>query len=515
MHTRAVPSTVASGVLTFLLGLNAPSLAMGPRSTPPLPDPLQALEHRIVEQTLPNGLHVLILPRPISPTVSMNILFRVGAIDEYSGQTGTAHLLEHMMFKGTTTIGTKNYTQERPLLAEIDRHAQALTVERAKGAVADAKRIASLEQALQTAQQRHAQVSLDSELWELYTRHGADPLNAGTGLDLTAYVVRLPANKLELWTMLDADRLLHPVFRDFYKERDVVKEERRLRVESEPEGQLWESFLAAAFTASPYGRPTIGWMADLDRLTRQDAETFFQTHYFPGRATIAVVGNVDPHMALTLIRRYFGQIPPGPAQDLPDRITPDPPQHGERRLEVEWDAEPRLLIGYHKPTWPHPDDAVCEVLEQLLGRGRTSRFYKTLVEGRRVATMVSSENGTPGVRVDNLFVIEGVPRHPHSAHDLEIAVEAELQRLQRTPVSDQELLKVKQQLAADFIRALQSDGGMAWHLAQAQAVRGDWRSLLNRYRAIQAVTASDVQRVAQTYCVPRNRTIATLVRRHG
>ncbi len=221
------------------------------------------LEKRVSKHTLANGLKILLVERHLSPIVSFYIRHRVGAVDDADGRTGTAHILEHMLFKGTKTIGAKNYAKEEKVLKSIAKTGRALDLEKKKGKDADKSRIESLTGELEALQNRHKELFVENEIDRLYTENGADDINASTGQDLTSYHTSLPSNKIELWARIEADRMANPVFRQFYSERDVVMEERRQRIESNPEGQLYEQFLAAAFIAHPYRRPIIGWASDI------------------------------------------------------------------------------------------------------------------------------------------------------------------------------------------------------------------------------------------------------------
>jgi predicted Zn-dependent peptidase len=304
--------------------------------------------------------------------------------------------------------------------------------------------------------------------------------------------------------------MAHPVLREFYKERAVVMEERRLRTEDSPNGLLYEAFAAAAFQAHPYGFPTIGWGSDIQALTPAVTTEFFRTYYGPANAVIAIVGDINPPEVIALIERTFGEIPGAPPP--PPVVTVEPQQRGERRVEVEFDAEPILLIGYHKPALGHPDDFVFDVLDSVLSEGVTSRLYQRLVREKRLAASISSDSGFPGISAPNLFVISATPLAPHTPKELEEAIEAELDRLKTEPVSSKELEKVLNNLDAALVRSLRSNSGLASQLGFFQVVARDWRYILKARDRIAAVTPADVQRVAAQYLVKSNRTVATLVR---
>ena len=297
---------------------------------------------RVLSYTLKNGLRILMVERHLSPTVSFYIRHRVGAVDESEGRTGTAHLLEHMLFKGTKTIGTKNYHEEHKILKLIAETGRKLDFEKMKGEKANKGRVQALSERMEILQKKHKRWFVENELDRLYVENGGDSVNASTGHDLTTYHVSLPSNKIELWARIEADRMTSPVFREFYSERNVVMEERKQRIESEPEGQLYEQFLAAAYIAHPYRRPVLGWPSDMKFLSLDYTETFFKRYHAPNNTIIAVVGDIDPGGTLKIIKKYFGPIP---SRHLdPSHITEEPPQTGERIVDVVSDANPQSFL---------------------------------------------------------------------------------------------------------------------------------------------------------------------------
>lgn len=470
----------------------------------------QNLEDRVVEHIYPNGLKLLMIERHTSPTIAPFILFKAGSVDESDDSRGIAHMLEHMLFKGTKTIGTTDYENEKVVLDEIDKIGDQLDLERAKGARANEDKITELEASLKAQQDIAEQYSVSGEYTEIYTKHGSTGFNAGTSVDFTIYTVELPSNKLELWAMLESDRLKNAVLRQFYVEREAVKEERRMSVESQPGGKLYEQFMAAAFTAHPYGMPIIGWPSDIALLNRKKAEEFFKIHYAPNNSVMVIVGDINVEKTIKLIEKYFGDIP---SQPLPDEVTvKEPKQEGERRIDVEFDAEPRLMIGFHKPTVPHFDDYVLDMISAILSDGRTSRFYKNIVE-ESIAVSANSINGYPGARYDNLFVINATPSSPNTTIDVEEAIYEQLELLKNEPVEEKEFKRILKQIDAGFIRALSSNAGMANQLAFYESIAGDWRYILDWRKKMYEITPDDIMRVAKTYFNKSNRTVATLVKK--
>lgn len=477
-----------------------------------------SLGDRVIEHRLANGLTVLMVERHQTPVVSINITFGVGGLNEQVGQTGLAHLYEHMAFKGTRTVGTKDYQKEKPVLDELSRVGTQLDQRQRdlarKGSAATREEhaeVEALQKRVMELQNEAAQFVIGNEVALLYQRHGGVGLNASTGKDITRYTISLPANRLPLWAAIESDRMANPVLREFYKERGVVMEERRLRNDDSPQGLLFETFTSAAFRAHPYGIPTIGWGSDILSLTPFDTEAFFKRYYGPNSAVIALVGDLNPREVIALIEATFGKIPAAPPQ--PTLVTVEPEQRGERRVEVEFDAEPAVAIGYHKPGLGHPDDDVFDVIEAVLTDGLTARLYTKLVREKHLAASVTADANYPGARAPNLFVLVATPLAPRTTADVEAAIYEELERLKTEPVSPKELEKVINNLDADLIRALRSNGGLASQLALYQTVAGDWRYVLKSRDRIAAVTAADIQRVAAQYFTKSNRTVGMLVKK--
>ncbi|HIE64738.1 MAG: pitrilysin family protein [Nitrospira sp.] len=469
----------------------------------------QTLADRVIEYTLSNGLRVLMVERHQVPTVSFRIVYNVGSTDEVSGITGVAHLYEHMAFKGTRTLGTSDFEKEEKVLAKIEKLNDMIVLEERKGSNAEPGRLEVLKEKFTLLQEEAGQWVVPNEVGEIYDRNGAVGFNASTSRDVTSYIVSLPANRVPLWIAIESDRMANPVLREFYKERDVVLEERRMSVETSPIGKLYETFLSTAFVAHPYGYPTLGWPSDVGSLSATKTALFFKTYYAPNNTIIALVGDFKAAEVLPLLEASFGTIPSGPLP--PKVVTVEPPQRGERRVEVEDESNPRLLIGYHKPNLHHPDDAVFDVIDSLLSMGRTSRLYKKLVKEEKVAVSVSSRAGSPGARYPSLFTISATPRAPHTTLELEEAIYAVLERLKTEPPTEKELQKVITNIDASLIRSLRSNSGLAAQLSYFEAVADDWRYTLRNRDAIAKVTGEDVMRVARTYFIKKSRTVATLV----
>ncbi|MBI3724438.1 insulinase family protein, partial [bacterium] len=327
--------------------------ALAPSRAEDKPAGLESLEKSVQEKVFPNGLRLLVIEKHTAPIVAMATCVDVGSVDENTGETGIAHLFEHMAFKGSTTTGGDNWEKEKPAIEKTEKAFLELKALRAAGA--SKEKIAAAEKAWKAAQDEAKAFVRTDEYSTLLQRNGGAGLNAFTSTDVTCYHVTLPANRLELWFELEAERFRDPVLREFYKERDAVKEERRMRVESSPYGQLEEEFVAAAFHAHPYGRPVIGFMCDLEALSATTAKKFFEAHYAPNHMTISLVGDVKFQDAVALAEKYFGTMPRGP--DLDPLPTVEPPALGERRVEVESEATPIVLLGWPAVAARHDDTA--------------------------------------------------------------------------------------------------------------------------------------------------------------
>jgi predicted Zn-dependent peptidase len=469
---------------------------------------LAKFEERMTEFTLDNGLTFLILERHEAPVVSFHTYADVGAVDEVRGITGLAHLFEHMAFKGTKTIGTKDYQAEAEAMAEIDRAFLMLKAERRKGDRADKTRLEQLQTQLKQAQEKAQEYLVHDEYEEVFSREGSAGFNAYTSQDATQYIVSLPSNKIELWMMMESDRFANPVLREFYKEKDVVMEERRLGVESQPVGRLLEEFMGVAYKAHPYGDQVVGHMSDLQTLTRAEAEAFFEKYYAPSNLTIAIVGDVDPDQVRKLADEYFGPLASGRKPDPVETV--EPPQLGQRRVVVEDRAQPFVLIGYHKPDVHHPDDAVFDALTDIVGMGRTSRLYKSLVKEKKIAVYASGFQGMPGTKYPNLFLFYAVPAQGHTNAECEEAIYEEIEKLKNELVSPEELAKAKTRARAGLVRQLSSNSGLAAQLTFYHVITGDWRNLFRQLDKIDQVTAEDIQRVANEYFTTKNCTVGII-----
>jgi predicted Zn-dependent peptidase len=466
------------------------------------------LEEKVFEHQFANGMKLLVVERHDTPVVSAYITIGVGSVHETSETRGVAHLLEHMLFKGTKALGTTDYRKEKPLLEEIERVGSKLDALRLQDD-ADPSQVAALEQQLATLQAEHKQYVVKDVFSRIYSENGGVGYNAFTSKDLTSYLISLPSNKLELWALIESDRMKNPVLREFYTERDVIREERRRSYDTNPPRRHYETLVANAFTVHPYRNPIIGWHSDIANLNPQKTREFLQKYYAPVNTVIALVGDVKAADAVALVERYFADIEAG--TPVPVVTAVEPEQNGEKRITEIFDAEPRLAIAWHKPAMPHQDDYVFDLIDQILGSGRTSRLYRSLVEEQQLATSVSVY-GAPGSRYPNLFVIEAVPRHPHTTDELETAIYAELDKIKNELVGEAELNKVRNRLVTDQIRQLKSNSGLARLLTSYQSLADDWRYLATYTKEIEKLSAEEIKAVANKYLTSTNRTVVVLKR---
>ncbi|HLW88077.1 MAG TPA: pitrilysin family protein [Terriglobales bacterium] len=469
---------------------------------------LASFEKRVTVKKLDNGLTVIICERPEAPVFSFYTHVDAGSAQDPLGKTGLAHMFEHMAFKGTDTIGTKDYPAEKAALAKVETAYAAYIAERDRRMGRDEQKLKQLETAWQEAVKAANQYVIPNQFSEILERNGGKGINASTDLDETNYFYSLPENRLELWAYLESERFMHPVMREFYKERNVVIEERRLRTDSNPIGRLLEQFITAAFQASAYHRPTIGWMSDLNTFSATDAQLFFDRYYIPSNMVVTLVGDVKPSQAMPIIEKYFGRIPSGPKPD--ERVTTEPPQNSERRVVLQDPSQPLYLEGYHRPDYRDPDDAVYDAITDLMSEGRTSRLYRTLVRDQKIASASAGFTGLPGNKYPHLFAFYAFPLPGHKPDEMAPAIHAEIEKLKKEDISDEELRMIKTRAKANLIRSLDSNSGLATELAINQARYDDWRELFREVDRIDKITKADIRRVANKTFTDNNRTVGII-----
>ncbi|MEM7164154.1 MAG: pitrilysin family protein [Planctomycetota bacterium] len=474
---------------------------------------------------LDNGMEFLLLPRKEEPNIVFGAwLAKVGSVNERPGITGLSHFFEHMMFKGTSTIGTSDAKMDADLAARQHEvraklrnlHLHTQYSRWKKGEIDDpwdpkydTDEMAKLRKELQELIAAHAEVIVDNEFDEIYKKAGGTGMNAFTSHDLTFYFIGMPTNKLELWAWMESDRLHDSVFREFYAEREVVHEERRMRIDSTPTGFFDEQFDALFWQSSPYSWPVVGWPTDISNYTIDQARDYYAKYYGPNNLVGIIVGDFDPATVKPMVTKYFGRLKKGPGAPVP--ATLEMKQMAEKRMYAEGDCQPQVEVRYHGVPFGHPDEHALEMAAEILN-GRTGRLYKSLVEDQKIASGA-------GVRVDTrkyagAFSFGAECKGSATPAEVEEAWYAELQKLQTEPVSERELQKVKNRVLADSFRRLQSNQFLAIQLAFYESM-GGWEYINNAPDRMAAVTGEDIMEVMNKYFDESNRSVAIYTRKAG
>ncbi len=476
----------------------------------------------VTEKTLSNGMRLLLVQRNDEPTVSGGWVAHVGSSNERPGITGIAHLFEHMMFKGTPTIGTKDYKKDLEIIAEQERIRDEMREEEKKmramyraGEIDDVAKVENttprwreLEKQFQTLIQQQREVLVKNEFDKIYTTAGGSGMNAYTSEDMTAYFITVPANKLELWMWMESGRLLQPVFREFYAERDVVFEERRMRTDSTPLGKFAEEFESMFWESHPYHWPVIGWPSDIPAISKAQADEFYGIYYAPQNITVILVGDFRFDDATQMAEKYFGRIPPG-KKPAPDVVTLEVKQVAEKRMYAEAETNPQVDILWHSVPFGHRDSYALSVLSQILST-RTGRLFKGLVLGSQVATETWAQQDPR--KWAGYYNIGGEAKDGHTPEQVEQKLYAELEKLKTEEVPAEELQKVKNNFAANEYRKLSSNTPILMQLLHYDGL-GNWKEINEANAKIQAVTAADLKRVANQYFTKENRAVATYTRK--
>ncbi|HET6527199.1 MAG TPA: pitrilysin family protein [Balneolaceae bacterium] len=469
---------------------------------------LQDFEEKVTEFTLDNGLTFIVVERPVAPVVSFVTYVNVGGVNEKAEHLGVAHIFEHMAFKGTEYIGTTNWQKEKKVLKKLDKTYQKWLAEK-NSAHPDSAKIDQLWSNFKKLQEEAVQYVETDEFSQIVSRNGGTGMNATTSSDYTMYFYSLPENRKELWFSLESARFKTPVFRRFYKEKNAVHEERRMRSESSPVGRLVEKFLTVAYPDHPYGRPVVGWHSTITATTIADAKAFFNTYYVPNNMTMAIAGDITAERAKELAKTYFGDIPTAPAPPPVNAEKPD--QQEERRFAIHDQSQPFLLMGYHTVNAQHPDAKALELLGSVLASGRTSMLYKTLVDEKKIALGFQLLNGFPGDKYQSLFGLLGVPNRGVSVDSLETAIYEVIGKIKKGDIPQQALDRARTKARAGLIRGLDSNMGLARAFATAEAQTGDWRTIFTDLEELEKVTVDDLQRVANKYFTKSNRTVGVII----
>ncbi|MFN8389773.1 MAG: pitrilysin family protein [Bdellovibrionota bacterium] len=495
---------VRAVVSAFFAGMLFGSSAYADEQKPAVaaPDVMHTLASRVERFQLENGLRVILFRRENAPVFAGQTWVKVGGVDEVPGKTGAAHLLEHMAFKGTDKIGTKDYAKEKPLLDELE----TLMHQKIKAGTPEAERAMAIYKEL-------AGLWVDNDFSRIYQRRGGVGLNAGTAKDYTMYQIELPSVAFELWCWMESERVLHPVFRQFYKEREVVREERRMRTDDDPGGKLYEAMLATAYWNHPYRLPTIGWSSDIRSLTADDTMALQQRYYRPDNMVVVLVGDLDPQVVKPMIQKYFGRLPKADSI-LPVVTAEEEPQEAPREVAVPFDAEPSLIMAYHKPVYPDADDIYFSILHSLLSGGKSSVLHRELVVEKQLATGVGTSEA-PGELFPSLFYVSATPRHGVTTRALMEEIQKTLDRIGRDGFSDEDFNAAKKRVKVGFLGGLDSNDELAETLGHAELLWNDWAAVLKMYEIVDGATKQNVQSLITKYLRPQNRTFAHLEKKEG
>jgi predicted Zn-dependent peptidase len=471
-------------------------------------DPGEYFKANVVQRTMPNGINVLMLNRGYTPTLALLISFKVGSADESYNTIGVAHMLEHMLFKGTDVIGTTDYKKEKVILDKIEEIGEKLNDISIKNPEnKDDKETEKLKTELKKLQEEHRKYVVSSPYSKIYTENGGVGFNASTSKDMTTYYIELPASKLEIWAKLESERLRNPVLREFYIEKGAVLEERLMSYESNGDGSLFEQFIANAFSAHPYRHPVIGWRSNIEHFSIKDLREFYKKNYTASRMTITIVGKQNTDETFKMLTSYFGKLAKG--EDRPEIHIKEPEQKGERRFDLNFESNPNLIIGWHKPAFPSKKDYIFEVIENLLSNGKMSRLYKSLVIEKGLAASVEAWNGYPGARYDNIFIIAAVPKYPATAEKLEEAVYQEIAKIS-TDLTEEEIRKVLNQKESSFIFQMDNNMGIARMFSYYQTNFGDWKYGVDYLKVLKTITINEIKETINKYLTKENRTVGIL-----
>jgi predicted Zn-dependent peptidase len=503
MNLRRVSILQNSWMRWVALSVGAATLAVAAGA-----QDMASFEKRTTVKKLANGMTIIVCERPEAPVFSYFTMVDAGSADDPGGESGLAHMFEHMAFKGTHEIGTTNYPAEKVALAKVEIAYAAYDAEFRKRVGQNKDKLAALKKAFDDAQAAAEKFVIPNQFPQIAEENGAEGLNASTGEDSTQYFWSMPENRLELWAYMESSRIGEPVTREFYKERDVVQEERRMRVDSDPTGRMVEQMLATAYVAHPYRRPNVGWESEISQVSATEAEAFHKKYYVPANIVIAVVGDVKAATAIPMLERYFGKIPAGPKPE--EMATVEPPQVAEKSVVIREQTQPFYLEGYHRSDYRDPDDAVYDAITDIFSNGRTARLYRSLVRDQKIAAVAQGFSGFPGDKYPGLFAFYAVPLPGHTDEEMRTAIHKEIDKLKTEPVSDAELEKFKTRAKADKLRGLADNAGLAEELATYQTRYGDWREMFREIAKIDAVSKADIQRVAQKVFLESNRTSAQI-----
>lgn len=502
---RALPGLLALLLFPLMTPIQAQTESRS--ATPNMTELFASFEKDIRRVELENGLRLIMMKRSYAPIVAAYIKFKSGSADETDESSGIAHMLEHMLFKGTRKIGTKDFEREQKYLAvtnlwarRLDHYRRRLEEARKSG---DAAELAEAREGVKIWSRRMKMMKdlarrfmEEDEDSYIYSLHGQRGYNAYTSRDLTNYQIQLPANRLEVWARMESDRMQNSVLRDFYTERDVVAEERRMRVENVSRSFLFERFLQEVYGDHPYGRPVIGPMDSIKFLNYEQAYDFYRTYYAPNNTVITLVGDLDFAATEALVRKYFGDMKP---QRIKYKRDVAAPEARPVDVVVRKPGSPIQIMGWFKPPLPDPADLHLEILSQILAGRKDSRLFRSLVLEQKLAAYVKVYSSLPGDRYTNLFGVLAVPAPGKDYDAVQQAVLAEIEKVKTEGISQDELDRVRANLTSDFIYRMRSNASLADELSYYETITGDYRTLFKLYADLEKATPADVQASARKY----------------
>ncbi len=465
------------------------------------------IKERVSEFTLANGLKFILLEDHAVPIASFVTYVNAGGCDERIGIYGISHFLEHLAFKGTSEIGTRNFEAEKRVLTRMDATFEKILAEK-DSLKPDTARLKKYQKELDRLEKEAAQFVLVNDFDSILKRQGAVGLNAGTSKDATRYFVSLPANKIELWAYLESARFTDPVFREFFKEKRVIQEERRAALENNPIGKLVEELLALAFKDHPYRVHGIGPMSNIEHISRNNVIDYFRGNYSAKNMVIGVAGDVYPQELKKLANKYFSKISPG--KKNPRVFTVEPKQRGEKTIVIYEDSQPALVAGYHIPAVDHDDFVKFTVLDNILTVGRSSRLSKRMVIEDKSALGVGSMAGAPGNKYPSLYVIYALPNMGHTTDELLKTIDKEIEKIIKESITQEELTSAKTRIKVEILQGMKSKIGLLLGLLDSEVLLGSWEKVFDDLAEIEKITPTDIQELVKEYLTRDNRSIARL-----
>jgi len=468
---------------------------------------------KIRKYTLDNGIRVILLRNKTSPTIACYLKIGVGSADEPFNQAGTAHFLEHLLFKGTDTVGTNNFDKEKIYLKEIEIYGNR--VDRIKRELNDPlisqetrssleKELSVSEKRLQIFQKYTEEFVVSEEDSHIYSLAGQTGYNAYTNTDVTNYQIKLPSNRLELWAYMESSRFLNPVFREFYSERKVIKEERNMRYDSRPSSLLYELFNKTAYGMSPYGKPVIGYAENILQLTFADTLNFFKENYIPSKMVIAIAGDIEFDEAILIIKKHFEKIPDKSPPGFPS--IPYQNSQGKKTAILEAESTPYLLTGWAKGREIDPENAVFDVLQNALTSGQNSRLVQRLIIREKIASGVEAYNGLPGGKLTNHFVISVNPYSEKDYERVQNIINEEIAKIGENGLDESEFIKIKNSYFKSIINSLDSNAGMAELLSYYELIYFDYNELFQYLAKIEKVNNEQIKEVIKSTFVDKKNT---------